>query len=931
MARMRHFMGWDRPMVEAAGEALVEGLDLRPLDLRETLVVVPTAHSGRRLRERLAVLAGTVGGAVLPGPIRTPAQLLASDRPLASRLATWVAWSRILVEPGVEEATALLPRGPGGDFPAVLATARRLVTVCDALGEAGLEPQDILDLHEGLEEPQRWEELAGLHEAVVARLGEHGLADRNRARREALESLELPAGVSRVVVLGVADPMPLAVRALERLAAQVPVEIHVHAPESLRDAFDPWGRPRPDAWEVHRLPIADADLHVAQSPVDQAATVGMLLDRLEVPVEDLVIGMPDPDLAPALSRELEQREAAAYDPGGRPLSSHRISGLVAALGALLRTGGAEAFARLLRHPDFLAALQGEGHDPAAALEALDSTRADRLPETFERLVLVAGRSGESALEAACEKARAALDTLRAGPLTDGLRALLGALYLDESDPAEDPSRARTLRDGAHAMRELLDDMDARGVRDAGLGPRDEAALLAAALEGRRVRAAERPPRAVDLVGWLELQWDDAPVLILTGMNDGLVPETVTGDAFLPDSARVRLGLPSNRDRFARDAYLLHAMHAWRAARGGLHLIVGRTDGRGDPLRPSRLLFLCDDDALPPRTERLFAEVEERGALIRRAPCAPLRPRRAPPPGRLRVTSFRDYLHCPFRFYLRHVLDMGEVDDRKREMDAMDFGTLCHAALEDFGRDEDLRDVRDPERIAAFLQDRAETWVRRRYGRRLSAPLRVQLDAARQRLAWAAAVQAAERRDGWRILEVEHIPGGDAGVAIAGMPVRGRVDRIDRHDDGRIRVLDYKTGDVAKAPQEMHLRGPREEDPEWREAETGGREKAWKDLQLPLYSLLLEDRFGPGIEAGYFHLPRAVRDTAVVTWPGLQGALLASARRCAEGVVESIRGGIFWPPGPVTHDDYAGILPGEAEEIVDGAWMESMRTHREELP
>jgi ATP-dependent helicase/nuclease subunit B len=929
MGRTRHFMGWDRPVVEAAGEALVRGRDLHPLDLRGILVVVPTAHSGRRLRERLAVLAGAVGGAVLPGPIRTPAQLLASERPLASRLATWVAWCQVLGDAVAGAAPVLLPRGPGEDFPSVLATARRLTTVCDALGEAGLSPRDVLDVHEGLEEPGRWEDLATLHGAAVARLETQGLADRNHARREALGSLAVPAEITRVVVLGVADPMPLAVRALERLSAQVPVDIFVHAPESLRDAFDSWGRPRPEAWEGHRLPIADADLHVASTPVDQAATVGLLLDRLDAPVEDLVIGMPDPDLVPSLSRELEQRGAAAYDPGGRPLSGHRISGLVAALGALLRTGSAEAFGRLLRHPDFLGALQVDGHDPAAALEALDATRADRLPETFTRLNEVAVRSGESALEAACERARAALEALRNGPLTDGLRALLDGIY--SASAAADASGDRHLRDGALAVRELLDDMDARGVRDAGLAPRDAAALMAAALEGRRVRAADRPARAVDLVGWLELQWDDAPVLILTGMNDGLVPETVTGDAFLPDSARVRLGLPSNRDRFARDAYLLHAMHAWRATRGGLHLVVGRTNGGGDPLRPSRLLFLCDDDALPTRTARLFAEVEERGALIRREPCAPLRPRRAPSPARLRVTSFRDYLGCPFRFYLRHVLDMGAVDDRKREMDAMDFGTLCHAALEAFGRDEDLRGSADPERIAAFLQDRAESWVRRRYGRSLSAPLRVQLDAARQRLAWAATVQAAERRAGWKILEVEHIPGGDAGVAIAGMPVRGRVDRIDRHEDGRVRVLDYKTGDGAKTPHEVHLRTLRDDDPEWREAATGGRGRSWQDLQLPLYALLLEDRFGPGIEVGYFHLPRAVRDTAVVTWPELHGALLDSARCCAEGVVEAIRGGRFWPPAPVKFDDYAGILLGAPEEIVDGAWMASMAADREEVP
>ena len=926
MGRARRFMGWDRPLVEAAADAVAAGRSLCPLDLRDVLVVVPTTHSGRRLRERLAVLAGAGGGAVLPGLIQTPAQLLASSgRPLASRLASWVAWTRILLELGEGAAPALLPRGPGGDFPAALAAARRLAAVCDALGEAGLEPRDVLADHQGLEEPLRWEDLGTLHEAVVERLDGLGLADRNRARREALERLEVPDGVTRVLVLGVADPMPLAVRALERIAERLPVDVFVHAPESLRDAFDPWGRPRPESWETRTLPIGDDVLHIAATPVDQAAVVGHLLDRLEIPVEDLVIGMPDPDLAPALFRELEARGAAGYDPGGRPLAGHRISGLVAALGALLRTGTAESFARLLRHPDFLGALSTEGVDPAAVLEALDKVRGERLPETFDRLREVAG--GEGPLGTACARAAEALEMLRTGPVHEGLRALLGGLY-EAHGAGADPVEARGLRDGAAAMSGLLDDLGGPGVGDAGLEPREAAALLAAALEGRRVPAGDRPPRAVDLVGWLELQWDDAPTLILTGMNDGLVPEAVTGDAFLPDSARQRLGLPSNRDRFARDAYLLHAMSAWRAPGSGLHLVVGRTDGRGDPLRPSRLLFLCDDDALPPRTERLFAEVEQEGALVPRSWGGPLVPRRLPPPSRLRVTAFKDYLTCPFRFYLRHVLEMGEVDDRKREMDVMDFGILCHKALEDFGRREDLRDSEDPGRIAAFLQARAERWVVRRYGRTLTAPLRVQLDAARQRLAWAAEVQAAERRAGWRILEVEHLPGGDAGVEIAGMPVRGRVDRVDVHRDGRIRVLDYKTGDTVQPPEKMHLGSPGEDDPPWAVAAVDGRPKRWTDLQLPLYSILLQERFGPGIEVGYFHLPRGVRDTAVVTWPELGGALLSSARTCAEGVVDAVRRGIFWPPRSVKTDDFAAIFFGAPEEVVDGAWMESMRVELE---
>src|SRR5262249_54804417 len=89
--------------------------------------------------------------------------------------------------------------------------------------------------------------------------------------------------------------------------------------------------------------------------------------------------------------------------------------------------------------------------------------------------------------------------------------------------------------------------------------------LALARHGASLRFDARPAGALDLLGWLELLWEDAPHLVVAGLNDGRVPETVAGDAFLPEALRRRLGLKTNEARFARDAYLLAALAAARAA------------------------------------------------------------------------------------------------------------------------------------------------------------------------------------------------------------------------------------------------------------------------------------------------------------------------------------------------------------------------------
>ena len=49
--------------------------------------------------------------------------------------------------------------------------------------------------------------------------------------------------------------------------------------------------------------------------------------------------------------------------------------------------------------------------------------------------------------------------------------------------------------------------------------------------------------------------------------------------------------------------------------------------------------------------------------------------------KMSVTQFIDYLRCPFRFYLKHVLRMEPFDAARDEMDARGFGSLIHDSIE----------------------------------------------------------------------------------------------------------------------------------------------------------------------------------------------------------------------------------------------------------
>ena len=102
---------------------------------------------------------------------------------------------------------------------------------------------------------------------------------------------------------------------------------------------------------------------------------------------------------------------------------------------------------------------------------------------------------------------------------------------------------------------------------------------------------------MELLDWRELPLDDAPIVMITAFNEGFLPESVSGHAFLPDALRTRLGLPDNRSRLARDAYrLTTVLHSKESVR----VFAGRRTSQGDPLRPSRLMFRIPEEEMPAR-------------------------------------------------------------------------------------------------------------------------------------------------------------------------------------------------------------------------------------------------------------------------------------------------------------------------------------------
>jgi ATP-dependent helicase/nuclease subunit B len=202
------------------------------------------------------------------------------------------------------------------------------------------------------------------------------------------------------------------------------------------------------------------------------------------------------------------------------------------------------------------------------------------------------------------------------------------------------------------------------------------------------------------------------------------------------------------------------------------------------------------------------------------------------PVELSATAVERLRQCPYRFWARSVLGLGEADELARELDKRDYGNWLHDLLDRFHRAREpltddataLRRAADEAMAAAGLDAAAMLPFRASFERLLPAYL-----------GWLHARDAAGVR--WTCGESAHVR---EAPELDNVRLAGRIDRIDRTGDGALELIDYKTGAGDRLKSLL-------------------RANRYEDTQLAFYALLVRaDADGAArVEASY--LPIDVAD------------------------------------------------------------------------
>lgn len=941
MAVSRRFLGWceERGPAHVAMRALLRdsprGVD-GGCDLSRTIVVTATGRSRRLLNLCLAEAADELGCPLTPPALcavdSLAARVLRADR--ACRPIQGIEWMLVM-----HEALRRLPRG-----------AKALLMPPLAQGETAESPMVLSRIALALDDVTQQLLQSGRSAAEVGQLpcvsplladrwnalhAFHGQCDEvarelSQAQDVALltpwqwsdhlmrSSKDGRVAFERVLLLGVLDLTPMNRRIVESLAqVGCAVEAWIIAPWSppwSEGAFDALGCVSSEAGGL-APEIPEAAIEPAEDALDQCDAAlarfsvmcaelaktpggeGALADAAAQPV----VVSCDPELTPLLQAVALRHGRSVHAGSGTPFALTLSGSLLRATAQLHAHCTPATLAQFLAQPAVLHALQEEmSDDPRAILDRLRS--AHLLQSVSDLAEVVESRSASRGATLLAALRAIGGDVLPQGlgssaavptSVEDTVSALMAWMTRMLRGSLGDPVQM-----AAHAeVQSAAESLAHSAFKDSVLPIGTILAVLQQEMDAREIPV---PPTGTEIeaIGWLDALFEPSRRMVLLGLREGTVPSQPQPDGWFTDPIRQAVGLPGRSSRLHRDAALLAAVFARVPT---LSVIGGMVDSRGEPFRPSRLLFPRGAEAQAKRILRLYGQVEEERVRIRLADGDSSGFHQVPQvrdfgecrvPDEVSVTSCEQYLAGAYKFWLTNVLKLNKPLEFSDLMQPQHFGSLLHQVLRRLagpipqdGSEAAWMDV---------LEKELDLALREQFGRSPAPAIAVQRVAAVARVRSALRWHFDQVREGWEIRASEWSFPRDEVLLVDGVPtqVQGRVDRIDVNlQAGRWRVIDYKFGDKAFELTRMVTK----------------KSGVWKDPQIPLYVHLVPRSFpdlAPLALSGHVLSVDATGATTLIEV--VQDASVARAGvEVMESMIRQVRAGLFGEPADHKSDPLMG--------------------------
>ncbi len=313
-----------------------------------------------------------------------------------------------------------------------------------------------------------------------------------------------------------------------------------------------------------------------------------------------------------------------------------------------------------------------------------------------------------------------------------------------------------------------------------------------------------PLKGIQIMGMLESRNLDFETIILTAVNEGILPSGKSNNSFIPFEVKHRFGLPTYKEKDA--VYTYHFYRLLQRAKN-VYIIYNTEPDVLTGGEKSRLItqLLLDENRVPPIQQILAApkiqsahpEIQKIPKdthlinLIRRIAAKGFSP-----------SSLSNYIRNPIVFYKQHVLGIQDTEAVEEHIAANTFGTIVHDTLEElytpllnkFLTQENL------EALKPKIKTTAQKQFLRTYGN-------ADISHGKNFIAFHVIVRYIENfitleirevaQHRIKLLALEQSLHCTLDIPEINFPIalKGKLDRVDQKD-GVLRILDYKTGRVS---------------------------------------------------------------------------------------------------------------------------------------
>ncbi len=543
---------------------------------------------------------------------------------------------------------------------------------------------------------------------------------------------------------------------------------------------------------VAQRSLKDVRAIEAANPAEEAQAIALALrEAVDTPDRTAALVTPDRDLATRVSAHLRRWGIDADDSAGRPLAQLAPGTLLLAL----VQAGADRFApvsllALLKHP-----LVKAGDERLGWLE-----QVRRLDLVLRGPRPPAGLAGITQLLATANGRQSGLRTALL-PWWAQVADLLAPIEAAFSTEQPLISLFAAVRETAstltgeriwaghqgHAAAQCIADAELAAVHGPALvDGQGFVGMLAQILGAQAVRPPQGGHPRIQILGLLEARLQQADLMVLAGLNEGVWPGLPSPDPWLAPRIRRALGLPGLDYRIGLSA------HDFSNGLGAPQVILSRARrDRSAPTVASRFWL-----RLKAMTGARWSEDRALIALAKAIdrpdqPAAPYAPPAPSPAKALRpleiaVTDVDRLRADPYAFYAARILRLASLDVVDADPGPAWRGTRAHDVLQRWMEE----GSGEPARLTALAQEMIADAVAHPLLKALWQP---RLLAG---LEWVAAEVKTQKETGREVLFGEQW----GKIERNGVTLRGKPDRVDRCEDGSVAVVDYKSGATASVKQ-----------------------------------------------------------------------------------------------------------------------------------